>query len=393
MLHGVVEQVDQGPAQVGDLDSHQGIAADLNPYLGILENEIQVFQSRGHFISQRSGRQFGGLAALVGAGQEQHVVDDRAQSLELFKVRLQHLEIMLCRAPARQGDLGLADQVGQRRAQFMGDIGVERFQPRVGLFDPLQRGVERVDELIQFRRQRRQSQAPRAQRRGQPLGFMGQFDQRFEPDPCHPIPQRGSHQHADNRQCNQGDQQLMLRLVKGLGVDADHEAQRRALVLGRELADQHFQRVGLIRQLHVAHAQRPFGKSADLRRRVAVFIARIAADDPETDALVFFAEQLELVVDLHPMLGRAVTADGGFEHAVTRVQFRFGQQAKPLVDLLVERPTDQQKHQKRHQREHPAQAQRNRVTGHHGSPAHNPCPGSCAAISLRTARRAWPAGV
>ncbi|MNH31715.1 hypothetical protein D3C79_921090 [compost metagenome] len=140
---------------MGDFDSHQGIAADLDPYLRILENEIQVFQGRGHFLGQRGGRQFGRLAALVGAGKEQHVIDDGAQSLELFKVRLQHLEIMLCRAPASQGNLGLADQVGQRRAQFMGDIGVERFQSRVGLFDPLQRRVERVDELVQFRGQRR----------------------------------------------------------------------------------------------------------------------------------------------------------------------------------------------------------------------------------------------
>ena len=146
---------------------------------------------------------------------------------------------------------------------------------------------------------------------------------------------------------------------KRFGVDADHEAQGRALVLGRELADQHFQRVGAIRQLHVAHAQRPCGKGTDARCRIAVFVVRIAADDPETDALVFFAEQLELVVDLHPMLGRAVAADGGFEHAVARIQFRFGQQAQAFVDLLVQRPADQQEHQQRHQGEHPAQAQRN----------------------------------
>ncbi|MCY1175161.1 hypothetical protein D9M73_153860 [compost metagenome] len=182
-------------------------------------------------------------------------------------------------------------------------------------------------------------------------------------------------------------------MEKRLGVDGDHEAQRWALVLGREFADQHFQRIGVIRQMHVAHAQWPLGKGADLRGQVAVFVMRIAADDPEADALVFFAQQVELVVDLHPMLRRAVTADRGFEHAVARIEFGFWQQAQALVDLLVQRPADQQEHQQRHQREHCAQTQGDGITGHHGSPAHNPCHEWCAAVSLRTARRAWPADV
>ena len=153
VLHRVAQQIDQRPAQMRDLDPHLRIAADLHLNLGVFKNEIQVFQGRRHFIRQRGGGQFGRLAALVGAGEEQHVVDDRTQSLKLFEVRLQHFEIMLGRTSAGQRDLGLADQVGQWRAQFVGDVGVERFKARVGLLDPLQRGVERVDELIQFRRQ------------------------------------------------------------------------------------------------------------------------------------------------------------------------------------------------------------------------------------------------
>lgn len=40
---------------------------------------------------------------------------------------------------------------------------------------------------------------------------------------------------------------MVLGGMDGLGVDTDHEAQRRALILGGELADQHLQRVGLLR--------------------------------------------------------------------------------------------------------------------------------------------------
>ena len=133
----------------------------------------------------------------------------------------------------------------------------------------------------------------------------------------------------------------MLGLMQRLGVDADHEAQRRALILGGELTDQHFQWVGLIGQLQIMHAQRAIDGGTNLRGKVAVFVARITAADPEADALVFFAEQLELVVDLHPMFRRAVTADGGFEHAVPRIQLGFGQQSQALVDLLIQRAANQ----------------------------------------------------
>ncbi|MNT54617.1 hypothetical protein D3C72_1917920 [compost metagenome] len=76
MLHRVVQQIDQRPTQVSDLDLHVRIAADLDLNLGIFKDEVQVFQGRRHFIGQRCRGQFGRLAALIGAGQEQHVVDD-----------------------------------------------------------------------------------------------------------------------------------------------------------------------------------------------------------------------------------------------------------------------------------------------------------------------------
>jgi hypothetical protein len=40
-------------------------------------------------------------------------------------------------ALARQGHLGLAHQIGQRRAQFVRDIGIEALQLRIGLLQPL----------------------------------------------------------------------------------------------------------------------------------------------------------------------------------------------------------------------------------------------------------------
>ncbi|MNC44264.1 hypothetical protein D3C75_931640 [compost metagenome] len=151
MLHGVVQQVDQRPAQLGLFDGHLGIAAHAHADLRVFENVVQVIEGGRHFLGQRGLGQGSGLAALIGTGQEQHVVDDAAQALQLLKVRLQHFEVMLGAAPAGQRHLGLADQVGQRRAQFVGNVGVEGFKAGIGLVDPLQGGVEGAGELRHFR--------------------------------------------------------------------------------------------------------------------------------------------------------------------------------------------------------------------------------------------------
>ena len=114
MLHGVVQQVDQRPAQLGFLDGGVGIAAYVHANLRVFEDVVQVVERGRHFLCQRGLGQGSGLAALVGTGQKQHVVDDAAQAFQLFQVGLQHFEIMLGAAASGECDLGLADQVGER---------------------------------------------------------------------------------------------------------------------------------------------------------------------------------------------------------------------------------------------------------------------------------------
>jgi len=62
--------------------------------LGVLEDVVQVVEGGACFLGQRGLDQGRGLAALVGTGQEQHVIDDAAQALQLLQVRLQHFEIV-----------------------------------------------------------------------------------------------------------------------------------------------------------------------------------------------------------------------------------------------------------------------------------------------------------
>ncbi|MNQ82347.1 hypothetical protein D3C85_973960 [compost metagenome] len=325
VLYGIVDQVDQRATQMRFLDARAGIAVHLNPDLRVFEYEIQVVEGRGDFFGQGGGGQFSGLATLVGTGQEEHVVDDAAQALEFFEVRLQHFEIVFGRATTGECDLGLANEVGQGGAQFVGDVGVEGFEPRVGQVDPFQGGVEGTDELAEFRWQRRQLQTPGQARRCQLLGFLRQRHQWLEADARHPVTQgRGQHD-AKRGQADQGNQQSVLGVAEGFGIDTDQKCQGGARCQRRQVADQHFVRVGLARQVQVAHAVGALGKPADRGIRLAVFVGRVAADHPEADAFVFFTEQVELVVDLGPVLKRAVAGQGRFQHAVACFEFGFGE--------------------------------------------------------------------
>ena len=279
----------------------------------------------------------------------------------------------------------------------MGDVGVERFQARIRLLDPVEGGVERVDELAQFRRQGRQLQAPGEFRRRKFLRLIREFAQGLEADTRDPEPQQCRQYDAHQCQADQRHQQVMLGGAEVLRVDGNHEAQRRALFLGCKLADQHLEGIIVTRQAQVALTRGALGKGTNLRIRLTVFVARVAADHPETDALVFFPQQLELGPDLGPMLRRAEAIDRRLQHAVARIQLGTWQQPQATVDLLVQRAADQQKDQQRHQGEHATQAQGDGISDHCGfpacdSPAHSPCHEWCAAACVRTARRAWRAG-
>ncbi|MNH24840.1 hypothetical protein D3C79_847940 [compost metagenome] len=98
----------------------------------------------------------------------------------------------------------------------------------------------------------------------------------------------------------------MLGVPEGLGVDADQKAQGRPRAHGRQFADQHLERIGAAGQVQVAHAQRALGEVAEAGVGLAVFERAGAAHHPEADAPVFFAEQVELVGDLQPVLAGVV---------------------------------------------------------------------------------------
>jgi len=74
------------------------------------------------FICQRHGCERSPRRRVADLGQKQHVGDDARQALQLLGVGLQHGLVFIGRARARERHLGLAHQVGQGRAQFMGEV-------------------------------------------------------------------------------------------------------------------------------------------------------------------------------------------------------------------------------------------------------------------------------
>jgi hypothetical protein len=83
----------------------------------------------------------------------------------------------------------------------------------------------------------------------------------------------------------------------------------------------------------------------------------------KADALVLFAEQVELVVDLGPVLGRAVAVEGGLQHAEAGVQLGGGQQVEAAVDLAVQGAADQHEHARATRVNRGAEAQGDGVAG------------------------------
>ena len=83
-----------------------------------------------------------GVQFIVGLGQEQHVADHLRHAFVLLHVGVEDLLILLRTAHLGEGDLGLGHQVGDRGAQFVGDVGGKVGEPVEGLFHALQHFVE-----------------------------------------------------------------------------------------------------------------------------------------------------------------------------------------------------------------------------------------------------------
>ncbi len=111
VLGGVVQQVGHRPLEQGALDQRAGLAAHLDTDPGLVEDHLEEIHRGGDLAGQRGFLALAGQASLVGAGEEQHVVDDRPQPLQLLQVGLQDLS--LCEILGARGVRDSAALAGQ----------------------------------------------------------------------------------------------------------------------------------------------------------------------------------------------------------------------------------------------------------------------------------------
>ncbi|KAG1246163.1 hypothetical protein G6F65_020832 [Rhizopus arrhizus] len=112
ILDRVLQQVRHGAPEQGRVDQRTGLAVaiDAHPHAGLVQQEFEELSRLADLVRQHRMDTAGRSLALIGARQEQHVVDHGPQAVQLLEVRLQHLLQVVRTAPARQGHLGLADQ-------------------------------------------------------------------------------------------------------------------------------------------------------------------------------------------------------------------------------------------------------------------------------------------
>ncbi len=220
MADGVGQQVGEGTL------NHQAIAV----YLGLAaegQGQLFVFGTQGEQVHhpvclsrQRHGSKRSSRRRVADLGQKQHVGNDTRQALQLFGVGFQHRFVGLRRAFARQRHLGLAHQVGQRRAQFVGEVIGELRQLLHPGVQAVEHHVEALRQLAQFVRQVVDGQAMGQVLRGDFGRHSAELLQRRQPALHQPpgahADQYQEHRQRDHRGAQVGTEQcLVVPAVQG----------------------------------------------------------------------------------------------------------------------------------------------------------------------------------
>jgi hypothetical protein len=214
----------------------------------------------------------------VGLREEQHVVDQHRHALHLLEVGQQRLAQRLGRALARQRQLGLADEVGQRRAQLVRDVGVEALELRIGLLEPRHQRVELLDPGQQFlgRIVQHQPLVEPARRDGARL--RGQLVELAQLAPHVPVRSGGDHRPGSERDQDQDPRPALAHQRVACVVHGEAGAQLAARHVGRGDGERLRLRVLGVRQRRAGgiRMQHAAVGAPDLEPRVAAH-RRVAA--------------------------------------------------------------------------------------------------------------------
>ena len=144
---------------------------------------------------------------------------------------MQRLEVNLAAAWLTEGDLGLGDQVGQRRAQLVGNVGGKAGQPAEGILQARQHGIEGFQHRAHLAGHAGTVQALVERAGGNPLAELGQLLQRLQALTGQPGAEQGGGQCGQAH--GQPDQALHLGQEMLVVADIQAQAQLRSVWLVR----------------------------------------------------------------------------------------------------------------------------------------------------------------
>ncbi|MCY1234686.1 hypothetical protein D9M72_472740 [compost metagenome] len=171
-----------------------GFATAGHGHLAVLGQGAEVVQQGVQLGGQRQGLATGRQQAVLGLGQEQHVADHLSQALEFFQVGVQGFAVFVQVAILAEDHLGLGQQVRQRRAQFMGDVGGEGGKPLEGVVQPAQHCIEGAYQFHQLLGDLIVGQAGGQGAGGNPGGHFGHTVQGAQAAACGPGAEQGGGQ-------------------------------------------------------------------------------------------------------------------------------------------------------------------------------------------------------
>jgi len=156
---GIGQQVGNGALDHQAVARYPGIAAQAQGHVLVFGAECEQCHHPLRFLGQRHRGKPGPCCRVADLGEEQHVGDDARQTLHFLGTGFQAGLVLRRRPLAGQGHLGLAHQVGQRGAQFVGQVVGELRQLLHPGVQSMQHEIDALGQFAEFLGQVVQGQA------------------------------------------------------------------------------------------------------------------------------------------------------------------------------------------------------------------------------------------
>ena len=126
------------------------VAVDGHRHALVAGDDLEIFGDLVELVARLEGVPRETRLRVVGLGEEQHVFGHSSQPFEFFRIRLEHFAIFTGRALSRQRNVRMAEEVVDRRAELVREVGRERGEALEREMQAAEHCVERRAETPDF---------------------------------------------------------------------------------------------------------------------------------------------------------------------------------------------------------------------------------------------------